>query len=218
MWHRMRTLAVVAVIAPAMTVAASAAASAAPARPAADPAATVEQGPVPAPPWGLDRIDQRRPPYDLRYSVDQTGAGVTVYVVDGGLRTTHQEFGGRAEAGFSAYPDAPADDAGACGDHGTHVASVVGGTTYGVAKEVRIVSVRVFDSSCFTDPDKVAEGIDSLTAHHAGPSVVNMSIGDDHDPAWAAVDDAVRRSIQAGVTYVAAAGNQSSDACSAHPA
>ncbi|MGH9003560.1 MAG: S8 family serine peptidase, partial [Acidimicrobiia bacterium] len=92
--------------------------------------------------WGIDRIDQRALPLNNTFSYTKTGAGVTAYIIDTGIRTTHTDFAtGRATIGFDAVGGSNAN--GDCHGHGTHVAGTVGGKTYGVAKGVKLVGVRV---------------------------------------------------------------------------
>ncbi|MFI2708648.1 S8 family serine peptidase [Micromonospora sp. NPDC018662] len=166
------------------------------------------------PPWGLDRIDQLKPKTDGRYTYPATGAGVTAYVIDTGIDIDHQDFGGRASYGYDAVEsDDVAQD---CDGHGTHVAGTIGGTTYGVAKEVKLVAVRVLDCEGGGTTEQVLAGIDWVTAHATGPSVANMSLG--FGGIDRAVDDAVARSIASGITYAVAAGNSMEDACGASPA
>ncbi|MFD5084728.1 S8 family serine peptidase [Kitasatospora sp. NPDC058406] len=164
--------------------------------------------------WGLDRVDQRRLPYDDRYTYpDTAGAGVTVYVVDTGVRITSEEFGGRASHGYDAVDgDAVADDG---HGHGTHVAGTVASTTFGVAKAAKVVAVRVLDDNGEGTTEQVVAGIDWVTRNAARPAVVNMSLGSDPDPV---LDAAVARSIAAGLTYTVAAGNQAVDANEHSPA
>jgi len=95
-----------------------------------------------APPWGLDRIDQRDLPLDQRYTYNSTGAGVTAYITDSGINASHVEFGGRVRTGYNFSATLPPDD---CNGHGTHVAGIVGSSLHGVAKSVNLVSVRVLD-------------------------------------------------------------------------
>ena len=165
--------------------------------------------------WGLDRIDQRDLPLNQTYNYNYTGSGVKAYIIDTGILTSHTQFGGRAIDGYDAVDGAlPAAD---CNGHGTHVAGTVGGSTYGVAKSVTLVAVRVLDCNGSGSNSGVIAGIDWVTGNHAAgaPAVANMSLG---GGASTALDDAVRRSIADGVTYALASGNSNVDACSSSPA
>ena len=169
-------------------------------------------------PWGLDRIDQRTLPLSTTYNYTATGAGVTAYIVDTGIRYTHTQFGGRAVFGFDSFGGTGAD----CHGHGTHVAGTVGGATYGVAKSVNLIGVRVLDCAGNGTNAGVIAGVDWVTAHHAAgaPAVANMSLG---GAASAALDAAVANSIADGVTYAVAAGNGNIfgigvNACNSSPA
>lgn len=166
------------------------------------------------PSWGLDRIDQTTPQLNRSYTWPAVSAsGVTAYVIDSGINVAHQDFGGRARHGYDFVDnDAVADD---CDGHGTHVAGTIGGTTYGVAKDVKLVGVRVLDCTGAGTTETVIAGIDWVTTHAEKPAVVNMSLG-----AWKdqALNDAVSASIAAGLTYAVAAGNDRGNACSFSPA
>jgi subtilisin family serine protease len=169
--------------------------------------------------WGLDRIDQRALPLSGTYTYDLTGSGVTAYIIDTGIRFSHGQFGGRASSGYDAVDGGSADD---CNGHGTHVAGTVGGSTYGVAKGVSLVGVRVLDCAGSGTTAGVIAGIDWVTANHAAgaPAVANMSLG---GGASTALDTAVQNSIADGVSYAVAAGNgnqagRAQDACKYSPA
>ncbi|MGQ0562835.1 MAG: S8 family peptidase, partial [Gemmatimonadota bacterium] len=168
--------------------------------------------------WGLDRIDQLDLPLNTTFIYDMTGAGVHAYIIDTGIRPTHADFGGRASIGADFIGDG--QNGNDCNGHGTHVAGTVGGTTWGVAKDVSIVAVRVLNCAGSGSFAQVIAGIDWVTANHIKPAVANMSLGGSEDPA---TDQAVRNSIAAGVTYSLAAGNGNIfgtpiDACTQSPA
>jgi subtilisin family serine protease len=168
-----------------------------------------------SPTWGLDRVDQRSLPPSGTYVYGRTGSGVRVYVVDSGIETGHVEFGGRASVGFDAFAGNGQD----CTGHGTHVAGTVGGSTYGVAKSVSLVGVRVFQCSDSTLVSDMVAGVNWVTGYHVKPAVANLSLEAVNSQS---LDQAVQNLITAGVTVVAAAGNDTAwvgvDACGISPA
>ncbi|MBA4158545.1 MAG: S8 family serine peptidase [Gemmatimonadetes bacterium] len=168
--------------------------------------------------WGLDRTDQRALPLNTEYNYNQTGSGVNAYIIDTGILLTHQEFTDRLIGGFDAITSGgTAND---CNGHGTHVAGTVGGTVYGVAKAVKLSPIRVLDCNGSGTTSGVIAGVDWVTANRVKPAVANMSLG---GGASASLDEAVRKSVAAGVTYAVAAGNgdrlgRQQDACNYSPA
>jgi subtilisin family serine protease len=168
--------------------------------------------------WGIDRVDQRTLPLSGSFTYAATGSGVTAYIIDTGINYGHNEFGGRASFGYDSFGGSGAD----CNGHGTHVAGTVGGTTYGVAKNVTLKAVRVLDCNGSGSWSGVIAGMDWVAANHAAgtPAVANMSLG---GGASSSVDAAVNRMIADGVATAVAAGNGNwvgiaQDACRYSPA
>ena len=182
--------------------------------------------------WGLDRIDQRARPVDGSYTYAGTGSGVKAYIIDTGIRFSHADLGGRAIRGtdtvtsggiLGLFGGGSASTNGEdCNGHGTHVSGTVGGATYGVAKQVTLVAVRVLDCGGSGATSGVIAGVDWVTGNHqpGQPAVANMSLG---GGASAALDTAVQNSINDGVAYGLAAGNgnqlgMAENACNTSPA
>jgi subtilisin family serine protease len=164
------------------------------------------------PSWGLDRIDQTEPALDKKYSYQHTGKGVNVYVIDTGIKETHEDFGGRVVSAFTSIEDGKGTTD--CNGHGTHVAATIGGKLYGVAKEAKLNAVRVLSCAGSGTAAGVIAGIDWVQTNHVAPAVINMSLG---GRASASIDTAVKSAVEAGVTVVVAAGNSAGNACSESP-
>lgn len=163
--------------------------------------------------FGLDRVDQRTLPLNGSYVYNRTGSGVTAYIVDTGIRASHSQFGGRVGAGATAINDGRGTSD--CNGHGTHVAGTVGGSTYGVAKSVRLVPVRVLGCDGSGSTSGIIAGLDWIRNNRSGPAVANMSLG---GGASSSLDTATNNLWNSGVTVVVAAGNENQNACNVSPA
>jgi subtilisin family serine protease len=152
--------------------------------------------------WGLDRLDQATAAFDGNYSVSLTGAGVTAYVLDTGVALNDAGFGGRASGDVD------------CHGHGTHVAGIIGSSEFGVAKNVKIVSIKIADCKGVVYPKDLVAGIDRVIAMNKGPAVVNISVTVGKS---ATVDSAINRLYDAGILPVVAASNTMTDACKWSP-
>lgn len=173
--------------------------------------------------WGLDRIDQEDRPLDNTYSYDLEGDDVHAYIIDTGIRTSHNEFTGRmgnsrnfvsSGGGLFSAGSVDPDNYEDCQGHGSHVAATVAGTTYGVAKKATLHAVRVLDCNGSGTNSGVIEGVDWVMSNHIKPAVANMSLGGSSSTA---LDQAVRNAVNAGVTMVVAAGNDDTNACNGSP-
>ncbi|GAB4216531.1 MAG: S8 family peptidase [Roseiflexaceae bacterium] len=161
--------------------------------------------------WGLDRIDQRNRPLSGSYTYNTTASTVNVYVIDTGIQTSHPQFGGRAAVAYDALGGNGQD----CQGHGTHVAGTIGGSTYGVAKGVRLWAVRVLGCNGSGSTSGIINAVNWLASNHRKPAVANMSLGGGYS---ASLNSAVTNMINAGVFTAVAAGNENQNACNVSPA
>ena len=165
--------------------------------------------------WGIDRVDQHSLPLDGSYTYNNDGTAVTVYIIDTGIRFDHTQFGGRAVTVIDEVTIG--GTAADCNGHGTHVSGTVGGSTYGIAKNVKLVAVRVLNCQGSGTTSGVIAGIDWVTSDHAvkgGGASANMSLGGGFSPT---LNSAVASSVAAGVVYAVAAGNSAANACNSSP-
>lgn len=163
--------------------------------------------------WGLDRVDQRDLPLNGTYIYTPTASNVRAYVIDTGILASHTDFGGRVLAGATAISDGRG--ASDCNGHGTHVAGTIGGATWGVAKAIKLVPVRVFGCTGGAANSTIISGIDWVAANAVKPAVANMSLG---GSASSTIDSATNNLINSGVTVIVAAGNDNQNACNFSPA
>lgn len=163
--------------------------------------------------WGLDRSDQRDLPLSGSYTYAYTGSGVKAYIVDTGILASHTDFSGRVGSGYTVINDG--NGTSDCNGHGTHVAGTVGANTWGIAKAVALVPVRVLDCNGSGSLSGVIAGLDWVAKNGNKPAVVNMSLG---GGASSSLDSAVANTVAAGYTVVVAAGNSNANACNYSPA
>jgi subtilisin family serine protease len=173
---------------------------------------------TPTPSWGIDRVDQRDLPLNNTYNFSNGGSNVRIYVVDTGIRVTHNDFGGRAAHGRDTVNND--NDVTDCNGHGTHVAGTAAGTSYGVAKNARIVGVRILDCQGGGSVAGIVAGVDWVTGNAVKPAVANASWGVPNagslDPGGT-IAAAVRRSLSGGIVWSFAAGNETSRTCTRTP-
>lgn len=161
--------------------------------------------------WGIDRSDQRSLPLNSTYKYSTEASNVTAFIIDTGINTGHEDFGGRAKWGINTADRKDED----CNGHGSHVAGTVGGAKYGIAKGVKLIGVKVLRCDGKGHSSGVIKGIEWAASQKRGPAVANMSLG---SPASQTTDDAVRAAVRKGLTMVVAAGNTNEDACNFSPA
>jgi subtilisin family serine protease len=150
----------------------------------------------------------------FKYDTGASGNNVDVYVIDTGIKLTHQEFEGRAVWGAN-YVDSIRDDN---NGHGTHCACTIGGSSVGLARYARLVAVRVLNGQGSGTNAGVINGINyvATTARTRGvPSVASMSLGGGLNTA---MNNAVANLVASGVTTAVAAGNDNANACNYSPA
>lgn len=172
--------------------------------------------------WNLQRVNQHDAlpagsdthTQDYTYSYAGEGEGVDVYVIDTGIRTSHAEFEGRASFGYNGTSGDGNDQV----HHGTHVAALIGGKTYGTAKKANLISVKVLDANGQGRASDVLAGVNwavNTAKDSSKPSIASLSLG---GPSSGAMDSIVGNATAAGVHFVVASGNYNEDACASSPA
>ena len=192
------------------------------------PASLALTAPV-GPPWHLDRINQAKAPLDGNSALGPlTGEGIDIYIVDTGVRTTHEQILGRVLPGI----DIPTDKGTSkvdpvtsdCDGHGTHVAGLAAGSTVGVAPRARVIAVRVLDCNGDGEVADVVNALQWVRVHHRSgvAAIVNLSFGVDLGDDGTSIDREVQALIDEGVVVTVASGNGDSagrpiDACKIAP-
>ena len=161
--------------------------------------------------WGIDRIDQVNRPLSTTFTYTSTASNVTAYVIDTGLRPTHTQFGGRATSVYNSAGGSNDD----CNGHGTHVAGTIGGSTYGVAKAVRLRGVKVLNCAGSGSTSGIIAGIDWVRLNATKPAVANLSLGGGFS---SSLNTAVNNLANSGVFVAVASGNSNANACNYSPA
>ncbi len=161
--------------------------------------------------WNLERIRKRQLSSTPPFSYTPTASNVYAYVIDTGIYTAHPGFGGRAGSAYDAIGGNGQD----CNGHGTHVAGIIGSSTYGVAKGVRLRGVRVLDCAGSGTVAGVVAGVDWVRANRVNPAVANLSLAVAYS---ATLNTAVTNLANSGVFVSVAAGNQNASACNYSPA
>lgn len=178
-------------------------------------------------PWGLQRISSeagasgspQSQDFTYTFSDASLGAGVDIYVIDTGVRTTHAVFTGRGTQGFTATGSEVDGDG-----HGTHVAGTAGGAKFGVAQGANIIAVKVLgDDGSGSSSDTIA-GMDWVLTNHQKRKSQPGFVGSIMSMSWGlqgtanSVDEVIAAASAAGIHVSVAAGNDGVDACGATPA
>jgi subtilisin family serine protease len=168
-----------------------------------------------SPAYSIDRTDQRYLPFSNTYSYIANGTGVNAYVFDTPMDTENMDFNGRASEGYDGYPNDSAV-CGNCSGHATHVAGLIGGELYGMAKGVNLISVKVLNCDGHGSWSRLIAGMDWVMDHRENtPAVANMSLSGRKSMT---VNHAIDNFAESGVFVVVAAGNSNSNACKYSPA
>ena len=173
-------------------------------------------------PWNLDRLDQHQNKLDGQFNPEGTGQNTKIYIIDTGVRATHEELRGRVQyAGYDAVDDLTGthNHGEDCNGHGTHCAATAAGTTYGVAKKAEIYNLRALNCQGSGAVSGIVKGIDKIIAQHiketdGRPAVISQSLGVKKSES---LDLAIKRAVAAGIPVVGAAGNQADYSCNYSP-